>query len=290
MRPSLAEYRHVHSGKVRELYEVDERHLLFVATDRVSAYDHVLAPPIPDKGRVLTALSVFFFDKLAVRNHLAGPPDDPRIPQEVLGRALVVRKLRMLAVECIARGYLTGSGWADYQAGGSVSGVALPPGLTENARLEPPIFTPTTKAGLGAHDESISFGAVAEQVGPELAEGLRDATLEIFGAAARIVEDRGLTLVDTKFEFGLDPDGALVLADEALTPDSSRYWPAGSPGTSLDKQYVRNWLTSPESGWSRSSGGAEPPPLPDEVVEATRTRYIQLYEQVTGLSFGAWLP
>ena len=294
MRPSLAEYRHVHSGKVRELYEVDDEHLLFIASDRVSAYDHVLAPPIPDKGRVLTALSVFFFEKLAARNHLAGPPDDARIPQEVLGRALVVRKLRMVPVECIARGYLTGSGWADYQADGSVSGVALPPGLAENDRLEPPIFTPTTKADLGAHDESITFDGVAEQVGPELAEGLRDATLEIFSTAARLVADRGLTLVDTKFEFGLDPDGALVLADEALTPDSSRYWPAGSPGTSLDKQYVRNWLTSPESGWSRSSsehpGGAEPPPLPDEVVAATRERYIQLYEQVTGLSFGAWLP
>ncbi|MGL6236365.1 MAG: phosphoribosylaminoimidazolesuccinocarboxamide synthase [Segniliparus sp.] len=288
MRPSLAEYPHVHSGKVRDLYEVDDEHLLFVASDRLSAYDHVLATPIPDKGRVLTALSVFFFERLAVRNHLAGPPDDGRIPEEVLGRALVVRKLRMVPVECIARGYLTGSGWSDYQADGSVSGVALPPGLAENARLAPAIFTPTTKADVGEHDESISFDGVAEQVGAELAEQLRDATLEIFDAASRLVADRGLTLVDTKFEFGLDSDGQLVLADEALTPDSSRYWPAESPGTSLDKQYVRNWLTSPESGWSKS-GGAAPPPLPAEVADATRERYIQLYEQVTGLSFGAWL-
>ncbi|EFV13513.2 phosphoribosylaminoimidazolesuccinocarboxamide synthase [Segniliparus rugosus] len=289
MRPSLAEYQHVHSGKVRDLYAVDDEHLLFVASDRISAYDHVLATPIPDKGRVLTALSGFFFEQLGAASHLAGPPDDERIPAEVLGRALVVRKLRMVPVECIARGYLTGSGWADYQAGGSVSGVALPPGLAENARLRPPIFTPTTKAEVGEHDESISFAEVAEKLGASLAEQLRDATLRIFSSASELVAERGLTLVDTKFEFGLDDEGRLVLADEALTPDSSRYWPADSPGTSLDKQYVRNWLTSPASGWSKS-GGQEPPPLPAEVVEATRRRYIQLYEQVTGLSFGEWLP
>jgi phosphoribosylaminoimidazole-succinocarboxamide synthase len=288
MRPTLAEYSHVHSGKVRDLYAVDDERLLFVASDRVSAYDHVLSTPIPDKGRVLTALSVFFFETLGVANHLAGPPDDERIPEEVLGRALVVRRLRMVPVECVVRGYLTGSGWTEYQQEGSVSGVALPPGLAENARLEEPIFTPTTKAALGEHDESISLEKVAEQLGADLAHRLRDAALEIFSSAARQVADRGLTLVDTKFEFGLDPQGQLVLADEALTPDSSRYWPAESPGTSLDKQFVRNWLTSPESGWSKS-GGTAPPALPDEVVAATRTRYVQLYEQVTGVSFGAWL-
>ncbi len=293
MRPALADYPHLASGKVRELYRVDDEHLLLVATDRISAYDYVLDSTIPDKGRILTAMSVFFFSLVEASNHLAGPPDDPRIPDEVLGRALVVRQLEMLPVECVARGYLTGSGLLDYQATGKVCGIALPPGLVEASKFATPLFTPATKAALGDHDENISFNRVIEMVGAVRANQLRDRTLQIYVQAAYHALTKGIIIADTKFEFGTDADGNLLLADEIFTPDSSRYWPAGDyrPGvvqTSFDKQFVRNWLTSPESGWER--GGEEPPPpLPDDIIEATRGRYIKAYERISGLSFGDWI-
>ena len=293
MRPALTDYRHLASGKVRELYRVDDDHLLFVATDRISAYDHILDTPIPDKGRILTAMSVFFFGLLDTPNHLAGPPDDPRIPAEVLGRALVVRALDMVPVECVARGYLTGSGLLDYQATGAVCGIDLPPGLTEASRFDHPLFTPATKAELGAHDENISFDRVVDLVGRERAEQLRELTLATYSQAAEHALDKGVILADTKLEFGVDGEGNLVLADEVLTPDSSRYWPAdnfreGVVQPSFDKQFVRNWLTGPDSGWDRH-GDAAPPPLPPDIVAATRARYIEAYERISGLKFSDWI-
>lgn len=292
MRPDLSSYRHLVSGKVRELYEIDDETLLMVATDRISAYDHVLGTPIPDKGRVLTAMSAFFFDALDVPNHLAGPLDDKRIPAEVVGRAMVVRRLEMVQAECVARGYLTGSGMTEYRESGTVCGIELPGGLVEASKLPEPIFTPATKAAQGDHDENISFDQLTRIVGAELAERLRSTTLDIYSRAAEIAADRGVLLADTKFEFGL-ADGELILADEVLTPDSSRYWPADdySPGRvqpSFDKQFVRNWLTGPEAGWN--PGADTPPPvLPDEVVAATRDRYIEAYERISGLSFADWI-
>lgn len=293
MRPALTDYRHLASGKVRELYRVDDDHLLFVATDRISAYDHILDTPIPDKGRILTAMSVFFFGLLDTPNHLAGPPDDPRIPAEVLGRALVVRALDMVPVECVARGYLTGSGLLDYQATGAVCGIDLQPGLTEASRFDHPLFTPATKAELGAHDENISFDRVVDLVGRERAEQLREITLATYSQAAEHALDKGVILADTKLEFGVDGEGNLVLADEVLTPDSSRYWPAdtyreGVVQPSFDKQFVRNWLTGPDSGWDRH-GDAAPPPLPPDIVAATRARYIEAYERISGLKFSDWI-
>jgi len=290
--PELADYAHVAAGKVRDLYAIDARHLLLVASDRISAYDHVLDTPIPDKGRVLTAMSVFFFDLLGGRNHLAGPPDDARIPAALRGRALVVRRLDMVPVECVARGYLTGSGLSDYRSSGAVCGVNLPAGLTEASRLPEPIFTPATKAALGEHDENVDFATVAAQVGTEVAEQLRTATLDVYLRAAAHVAERGLILADTKLEFGRDAAGELVLADEVLTPDSSRFWPqqgyeAGHVQPSFDKQYVRDWLTGP-SGWDRH-GDTPPPPLPQDVVQATRERYVEAYERISGLSFSDWL-
>jgi phosphoribosylaminoimidazole-succinocarboxamide synthase len=228
VRAALSDYPHLASGKVRELYRIDDDHLLFVATDRVSAFDHILDTTIPDKGRILTAMSVFFFDLLDTPNHLAGPPDDPRIPAEVLGRALVVRVLDMMPVECVARGYLTGSGLSDYRSTGAVCGIDLPPGLTEASKFDHPLFTPATKAEFGAHDENISFDRMAELVGRTRAEELRDLTVQTYQQAAEHALGRGIIIADTKFEFGLDRDGSLVLADEVLTPDSSRYWPAES--------------------------------------------------------------
>ncbi len=290
----LTDYQHLASGKVRDLYAVDDELLLMVASDRISAYDHILPTPIPDKGRILTAMSVFWFDLLAdvVPNHVVAV-DDPRIPAQVLGRALLVRRLEMVPIECVARGYLTGSGLIDYRRTGAVCGVPLPPGLVESSRLETPIFTPAAKAELGSHDENITFETAASMVGDELADRLRKTTLSVYGAAAEHATGRGLILADTKFEFGFAAEGALVLGDEVLTPDSSRYWPADGyqPGRvqpSYDKQFVRDWLTSEASGWDRASE-APPPPLPDDVVQATRDRYIQGYERVSGLSFGDWI-
>lgn len=292
-RPALTDYQHLASGKVRELYRIDDQHLLFVATDRISAFDYVLDSEIPDKGRILTAMSVFFFDLVEAPNHLAGPPDDPRIPDEVLGRALVVRQLQMMPVECVARGYLTGSGLLDYQRTGAVCGIPLPEGLVEASKFVNPIFTPATKAEIGAHDENISFAQVIDLVGPVRAGQLRDRTLATYVQAADHALTKGIIIADTKFEFGIDEHDNLVLADEVFTPDSSRYWPADDyrPGVvqeSFDKQFVRNWLTSPESGWDRS-GNQPPPPLPDDIIAATRARYVEAYERISGLSFDDWV-
>ncbi len=293
MRPNLSDYHHLASGKVRELYRIDDDHLLFVATDRISAFDYILDTLIPDKGRILTAMSVFFFGLIDTPNHLAGPPDDPRIPADVLGRALVVRRLEMVPVECVARGYLTGSGLLDYQRTGAVCGIELTPGLVEASKFAEPLFTPATKAELGAHDENISFDRAAELVGRRTAEQLRDLTLQTYRQAADHALTKGIIIADTKFEFGSDADGRLVLADEVFTPDSSRYWPAdtyveGSVQPSFDKQFVRNWLTGPESGWDRH-GSQPPPPLPPDIVEATRARYIEAYERISGLRFTDWI-
>jgi phosphoribosylaminoimidazole-succinocarboxamide synthase len=293
MRPALPDYRHLASGKVRELYRIDDEHLLFVATDRISAYDYVLDTEIPDKGRILTAMSVFFFDLIEAPNHLAGPPDDPRIPEEVLGRALVVRQLEMLPVECVARGYLTGSGLIDYQKTGTLCGIALPPGLVEASRFREPLFTPATKAELGQHDENITYADTVGLVGGARAEQLREHTLQTYNQGADHALQKGIIIADTKFEFGVDADGNLVLADEVFTPDSSRYWPAaeyqeGVVQASFDKQFVRNWLTGPESGWDRH-GDQPPPPLPPSIVDATRSRYIDAYERISGLQFSSWI-
>lgn len=289
MRPQLSDYQHLSSGKVRDIYEVDDNTLLMVVTDRISAYDFALEPAIPDKGRVLTATTMFFFDAIDFPNHLAGPIDDERIPEEVLGRAIMVKKLNMLPFECVARGYLTGSGLKEYKAHGTVCGIELPEGLVEASRLPEPIFTPATKAEQGDHDENVSFDRVVQDLGQERAEQLRDETLRIYSEAAKIAEEKGIILADTKFEFGLDAEGNLVLGDEVLTPDSSRYWPAdtyteGVVQPSFDKQYVRNWLTSEESGWDVASE-TSPPVLPEDVVAATRLRYIEAYERLSGKRF-----
>ncbi|KUI05956.1 phosphoribosylaminoimidazolesuccinocarboxamide synthase [Mycobacterium sp. IS-3022] len=293
MRPALSDYEHLASGKVRELYRVDDETLLFVASDRISAYDYILDSQIPDKGRILTAMSVFFFDLLDAPNHLAGPPDDERIPADVLGRALVVQELQMLPVEAVARGYLTGSGLIDYQQTGKVCGIALPAGLREASRFAQPLFTPATKAELGQHDLNISFDEVVELIGKERAEQVRDRTLRTYIQGAEHALTKGIIVADTKFEFGVDKDGELRLADEVFTPDSSRYWRAddweeGVVQQSFDKQFVRNWLTRPDSGWDRT-GDTPPPPLPPDVVEATRARYIEAYERISGLDFSDWI-
>lgn len=292
MRPELNTYTHLASGKVREIYEIDPETLLLVASDRISAYDHILSPAIPDKGRILTAMSFFWFDVLGVPNHLAGGPTDERIPAEAVGRSMVVRKLPMVQVECVARGYLTGSGLLDYRATGAVCGVELPAGLDEASRLPEPIFTPATKAAQGDHDENISFSRVVEQEGADRAGQLRTATLDIYGRGAALAADRGIILADTKFEFGVGDDGELVLADEVLTPDSSRYWEAasyraGEVQPSFDKQIVRNWLTGNDSGWDRVAD-QPPPELPESVVSRTRARYIEAYEWISQKSFADW--
>jgi phosphoribosylaminoimidazole-succinocarboxamide synthase len=258
-----------------------------VASDRISAYDHLLTPGIPDKGEILTRMSLWWFEQLAdlVPNHVVST----QVPERVRGRAVVCERLDMFPVECVARGYLAGSGLLDYDATGEVCGVALPPGLVDGSRLPEPIFTPATKADVGEHDENVSFEAVVQTVGQETAEALRDLTLGIYARAEGIARDRGIILADTKFEFGARPDGTIVLADEVLTPDSSRFWPAdswqpGRPQLSYDKQFVRDWLTSAESGWDRASD-QPPPPLPDAIVEKTRERYVQAFEQLTGERF-----
>ena len=288
--PALTDYAQIAAGKVRELYRVDDELLLLVASDRISAFDWVLPTEIPDKGAVLTAMSVFWFSSLGdiVPNHLVSD-DDPRIPAEVRGRALLVRSLDMIQFECVARGYLTGSGLVDYRDTGAVCGVELPAGLVEASRLAEPIFTPATKAPIGQHDENITFERMVAEAGEETATELRDLTLAVYRRGAEIAEKAGVILADTKFEFGRDAGGRIVLGDEVLTPDSSRYWPAdgyqpGQVQPSYDKQYVRDWLTSPESGWDRKSD-TPPPPLPAEVVAATRAKYVEAYERVTGKRF-----
>ena len=275
-------------GKVRELYDLGDA-LLMVASDRISTYDVVHPTPIPGKGQVLTGLSAFWFDRTAdlVPNHVISYTED--VPEAARGRAVKVRKLRMLPVECVVRGYITGSGWKDYQATGAVSGIALPAGLQESQELPEPIFTPSTKAEEG-HDEAIDLeGAVAAVGDRALVEAARDASLALYRAAAEHARTRGVILADTKFEFGVDADGTLVLADEVLTPDSSRYWPADTyePGRgqpSFDEQYVRDWAAS--SGWDKAPPA---PAIPDEVVAGTRERYVEAYERITGEPFKAWL-
>jgi len=285
--PAIEGAEHLHSGKVRDLYRLPGGELLMVASDRISAYDFVLATTIPDKGAVLTQMSLWWFERLAdlVPNHVLSVD----VPAEVKGRAVVCESLAMFPVECVARGYLTGSGLLDYRATGEVCGIALPAGLEDGSRLPEPLFTPATKAALGDHDENVSYDAVAGVVGAEAADRLRDLTLRVYAAAEEVARERGIILADTKLEFGSRPDGTVVLADEVLTPDSSRFWPAdewrpGRPQASYDKQIVRDWLTSPASGWDRASG-EPPPPLPDEVVERTRSRYIEAYERLTGRTF-----
>jgi phosphoribosylaminoimidazole-succinocarboxamide synthase len=288
--PALAGARHVHSGKVRDLYELTEGphvgKLLMVASDRLSIFDFVLETTIPDKGEILTRTSLWWFDQLAdlVPNQIVSTD----VPAEVAGRAVICDNLAMYPVECVARGYLTGSGLLDYNATGEVCGIPLPSGLVDGSRLPAPIFTPATKADLGDHDENVTFDAIVTTVGADLAAELRDLTLAVYGKAEGIARERGIILADTKFEFG-DRDGTTVLADEVLTPDSSRYWPAAEwePGRaqpSYDKQIVRNWALSPESGWDKASGEV-PPPLPPEVIERTRSRYVEAYELLTGETF-----
>ncbi|TPQ21163.1 phosphoribosylaminoimidazolesuccinocarboxamide synthase [Streptomyces sporangiiformans] len=281
---------HLHTGKVRDLYQNEAGDLVMVASDRISAYDWVLPTEIPDKGRVLTQLSLWWFEQLAdvVPNHVLSTDLPEGAPADWQGRALVCKSLRMLPVECVARGYLTGSGLAEYNETRTVCGLALPEGLTDGSELPAPIFTPATKAAVGEHDENVPYEEVARQVGAETAAQLRQATLAVYGRGRDIARDRGIILADTKFEFGFDGE-TLVIGDEVLTPDSSRFWPAdqwepGRPQPSYDKQFVRDWLTSPDSGWDRRS--EQPPPaLPEHVVSATRARYVEAYERLTGTSW-----
>lgn len=286
--PTLPGVTAVYSGKVRDLYEYPDGRMLFVASDRMSAYDWVLPTTIPDKGRVLTAMTLWWFEQLLdlVPNHLLSTD----VPEAVAGRAMVTQRLDMFPVECVARGYLAGSGLSDYNATGAVCGNRLPAGLVDGSRLPEAIFTPATKADLGEHDENVDFEAVVQTVGAEDAEALRKLTLRVYARAEEIARERGIVVADTKFEFGRHPtSGEIVLADEVLTPDSSRFWPAdlwepGHAQPSFDKQYVRDWLTSPASGWDRHSGEA-PPPLPNDVVEQTRAKYVEAYERLTGQQF-----
>ncbi len=277
----------IHAGKVRELYALPEDdRMLMVATDNISAYDWVLPSTIPDKGAILTQLSLWWFDRLrdVVPNHVIST----QVPALVDRRGLVVEKLDMIPVECVARGYLTGSGWAEYRQSRTVCGIPLPDGLVDGSLLAEPIFTPATKAELGEHDENVDFETMVGTVGRETGEAIRDLTLTIYRTAEEIARERGIILADTKFEFGVRPDGTIVLADEVLTPDSSRFWDATTwePGgrlDSYDKQFVRNWLVN-DSGWDRDSGEA-PPELPAEVIAQTRERYVTAYEQLTGMAF-----
>jgi phosphoribosylaminoimidazole-succinocarboxamide synthase len=289
---SLADLPLIASGKVREMYSLDGAQggpLLMVASDRISTYDAVHPTPIPDKGRVLTGLSVFWFEKTGhiVPNHLISATEG--VPEEARGRGLVVKRLEMLPVECIVRGYITGSGWKDYQASGSVAGIPLPAGLQESEQLPEPIFTPSTKAEEG-HDETIDFDAAAELVGDAaLMERVKQASIDLYSFASEHARQRGVILADTKFEFGRDENGELVIGDEVLTPDSSRYWPAdgyetGHGQPSFDKQYVRDWASG--SGWDKLPPA---PAIPDDVVAGTRSRYVEAYERITGNSFADWL-
>jgi phosphoribosylaminoimidazole-succinocarboxamide synthase len=276
--------RHVYSGKVRELYETPDGVLLLVASDRISAFDYVLETPIPDKGKILTQLSLWWFDRLAdiVPNHLVDAP----VPAHFAGRAMACMPLAMVPVECVARGYLTGTGLADYRRDGTVGGVALPAGLTDGSRLPEPIFDPDSKATQGEHDENMTMTDVGELVGAQAAAELAQVTLAVYQRGADLAGKRGIIVADTKIELGFDAAGTLRLGDEVLTPDSSRFWPVESwqPGrsqVSFDKQFVRDWLTSGESGWDRH-GLEPPPPLPDTVVEQTRETYVAAFERITG--------
>jgi phosphoribosylaminoimidazole-succinocarboxamide synthase len=308
----LPGWKHVYSGKVRDLYVpavsqqvetssediaaeglLDQRNdtVLVVASDRISAFDHVLSSEIPDKGRILTQLSLWWFEQLAagdspIANHVVST----EVPEAVAGRAMVCKKLDMFPVECIARGYLTGSGLEEYRQSQTVCELPLPAGLVDGSRLEPAIFTPSAKAEVGEHDENITYDAVVKTVGAETAGRLRGLTLQIYTRAEKIARGRGIILADTKVEFGIDPTtGDITLGDEVLTPDSSRFWDAdtyepGKAQPSFDKQFVRDWLTSPASGWDRKSD-TPPPALPEEIVQKTRARYVEAYERLTGRTF-----
>ncbi|MFH9867924.1 phosphoribosylaminoimidazolesuccinocarboxamide synthase [Streptomyces lydicus] len=286
---------HLHTGKVRDLYQNADGDLVMVASDRTSAYDWVLPTEIPDKGRVLTRLSLWWFDQLSdlVPHHVLSSDVPAGAPADWEGRTLVCKSLRMVPVECVARGYLAGSGLVEYDRSRTVCGLALPEGLTNGSELPSPIFTPATKAAVGDHDENVSYEETARQVGADVAAELRQTTLAVYSRARDIARERGLIVADTKFEFGFDerPDGerVLTLGDEVLTPDSSRFWPAdqwepGRAQPSFDKQFIRDWLTSPATAWDRT--GEQPPPaLPQEIVEATRAKYLEAYERLTGLSW-----
>ncbi|MCB8902691.1 MULTISPECIES: phosphoribosylaminoimidazolesuccinocarboxamide synthase [unclassified Streptomyces] len=281
---------HLHTGKVRDLYRNEDGDLVMVASDRMSAYDWVLPTEIPDKGRVLTQLSLWWFDRLSdlVPHHVISTELPAGAPADWAGRTTVCKSLNMVPVECVARGYLTGSGLLEYNESRTVCGLELPEGLADGSELPAPIFTPATKAAVGDHDENVSYEEVARQVGAETAALLRETTLAVYGRARDIARERGIILADTKFEFGFDGE-TLVLGDEVLTPDSSRFWPAdqwepGRAQPSYDKQFVRNWLTSPASGWDRKSE-QPPPPLPQEIVDATRAKYLEAYELLTGKSW-----
>jgi phosphoribosylaminoimidazole-succinocarboxamide synthase len=276
--------RHVYSGKVRELYETADGVLLLVASDRISAFDYVLETQIPDKGKILTQLSLWWFERLTdiVPNHLVDAP----VPAEFAGRAMTCMPLSMVPVECVARGYLSGTGLADYRRDGAVAGIALPNGLADGSRLPEPIFDPDSKAPQGQHDENITMADVAGLVGADAAAELARITLAVYQRGAELAGQHGIIVADTKIELGFDEAGVLTLADEVLTPDSSRFWPADTwqPGrsqVSFDKQYVRDWLTSPASGWDRN-GLEPPPPLPDTVVDKTRETYVAAFERITG--------
>ncbi|MFJ4770530.1 phosphoribosylaminoimidazolesuccinocarboxamide synthase [Streptomyces uncialis] len=285
--PQVPGLVHLHTGKVRDLYRDGAGDLVMVASDRISAYDWVLPTEIPDKGRVLTRLSLWWFDQLAdlAPNHVLSTELPEGAPADWAGRTLVCKSLRMVPVECVARGYLAGSGLTEYRLSRTVCGLALPEGLSDGSELPEPIFTPATKAAVGDHDENVSYEEVVRQVGAQTAAQLRRTTLDVYGRARDIARERGIVLADTKFEFGFDGE-TLTLADEVLTPDSSRFWPAGTwqPGRaqpSYDKQFVRDWLTSPASGWDRAAE-QPPPPLPEEIVAATRAKYLEAYERLTG--------
>lgn len=295
----LPGWKHFYSGKVRDLYvpaddfsgaASGQDRVLVVASDRISAYDHVLGSEIPDKGRVLTQLSLWWFEQLGVEHHVLASTAAEGVPAEVEGRAMICKRLEMFPVECIARGYLTGSGLAEYRQSGTVCDIPLPEGLVDGSRLEHAIFTPSAKAEVGEHDENITYDDVVAMVGDDIAARLSELTLKIYTRAEEIARGRGIILADTKVEFGLDVNtGVITLGDEVLTPDSSRFWDASTyePGKaqpSFDKQFVRDWLTSPESGWDRASD-TPPPALPADVVEKTRARYVEAYEKLTGRTF-----
>ena len=280
----------ISSGKVREIYEVDNEKLMMVVSDRISAFDVILPNEVPDKGKILNKISEFWFDytKNFVKNHIISTnlsefPEEFRTP-EFEGRSMLVKKLKMLPIECIVRGYITGSGWKSYKENGTVCGIKLPNGLQESEKLPHPIFTPSTKAEIGDHDENISFERVCEMLGEELATKLRDKTIEVYSKCAEYAASRGVIIADTKFEFGLDENGELVLGDEVLTPDSSRFWPAkdyvvGQSQKSFDKQYMRDWIKS--SGYDPETKA----PIPEEVIDTTASKYVEAYELITGKKF-----
>jgi len=284
----LQSLKKIYSGKVRDLYEIDEARMLMIATDRLSAFDVILGEPIPDKGKILTAISNFWFDKLSaiVPNHLTGDAPESVVSAadlpQVAGRAVVAKRLKPVAVEAIVRGYLAGSGWKEYKQQGTVCGIALPAGLAESAKLDAPIFTPSTKAAVGDHDENISFAVLIDKIGLELAEKVRDTAIALYVAARDFAATRGIIIADTKFEFGLDENGTLTLMDEALTPDSSRFWPVEQYATgisppSYDKQFVRDWLES--VGWNKQPPA---PSIPVEVASRTAAKYREALDKLTG--------